>query len=204
MLKINHADVVPFEIPILDNYLTLPPSDILQFHQTEQALMFQAHPHILAPIEFFTSEKSIQTSNRDSLIRSQTVPTASSSSLSDNRDDRKCTRIEADRDLGLNIGNELKCSVLESKASFWDTVLGATCPVVEEPKIPTVIAKQSETEERTANPEPDRPFKCVRCNLRFRKRCNLLNHEKIVRKFYTYGMLSIVFFTDQRDFSNGE
>jgi hypothetical protein len=183
MLKMNHGDVVPFEIPILDNYLTVPPSDILQFHQTEQALMFQAHPHILAPIEFFTSEKPIQTSNRDSLIRSHTVPTASSSSLSDNRGDKKCTRIEADKDFSSNIGNELKCSVLESKASFWDTVLGATSHGVEEPKITTSSAKQSETEERMANPEPDRPFKCVLCNLRFRKRCNLLNHEKIVRKF---------------------
>jgi hypothetical protein len=42
------------------------------------------------------------------------------------------------------------------------------------PRSATVSQESMKTQER--------PYECSRCGLRFRKRCNLINHEKIVRK----------------------
>lgn len=66
---------------------------------------------------------------------------------------------------------------LLSKLPIFDT------PRVEEKPPDQMKQKQEKKEVQQAQQErQDRPYECNQCGLRFRKRCNAINHTKIVRK----------------------
>lgn len=59
-----------------------------------------------------------------------------------------------------------------------ESVLEASVPSAPIPVVVDTIAKERQ----------ERPYECSQCGLRFRKRCNAINHTKIVRK-YPYALL---------------
>jgi hypothetical protein len=177
MSKANHVDIVPFEIPVWDYSFTKAPRDILQFRRSEQELMFQAIPHLFAPIAF--AEPALFTQNHhQTLLGSEKASLPSSEDTKYETKERlHATEIESLKD-GRNSSCEMKCKA----RGFWEVVLGTN-----------IQEKRGDIDAESENPNilredvtesvQERPFECIRCNLRFRKRCNLLNHEKIVRMY---------------------
>jgi hypothetical protein len=186
MSKANHADIVPFEIPVWDYSFTKAPRDILQFRRSEQELMFQALPHLFAPIEFAESAVFTQSHHRTLLGSDNALLPSSENTKYETKGRPYPIQIKSLKD-----GHDNSCEMNSKAKGFWEVVLGEN-----------IQEKRGDIDPDSENPNgsradltesvQERPFECIRCNLRFRKRCNLLNHEKIVRTYLI--SIEVIFF----------
>jgi hypothetical protein len=212
----------------------------LHFSPEDQALMFESHPHVDAPLALLCSEfieshdtslllpLDNESSSWEKAISRMMLPITAGTMIADSLSHPSLASTSWYRNSSFQprkTTNYPEVSFIESQA--WNPSLATPIsdlllaedtiadPAEQSSKqgnfvfIPSSEAllkdpeKQSgsqtsretqtiaffEAETQNCERPKDRPYECKRecCGLRFRKRCNLINHEKIVRKYSILG-----------------